>query len=418
MPGSRPFIGITFLCLIAAAVSIAADEQRNSDPGRPGDDRVIGALEHVGAFTEDDLRAPTSVAVSPDGKFLYVSAFQSASHIVFRQDATTGDLEHVQTIVDPALLLGATALRLSPDGEMAAAAAFQSSAVVLYGRDSATGKLTKLDSKTDDDLQERSLGFAIDAIFSPDGRFVYVLNALGAVVPFEIIGKGQNRQLSLKTPLVSRDLRNVRSLAFHRSGETAFATGAQADTLVVLGRDAESGELTIRQVVRDGEGTIEGLDGAFGVAVSPDGKFVYSISGRFDGDTAVGTYRIEAPLGTLAPVQEIIRNPSDPDDPLRNFEGGNEIAVSPDGRNVYVVATRSGAVATFSREASNGKLTLLGVFHDEEAVAGAAGVAISPNGRFVYVAAESSDAVSVFRRHTAAEQSDLRERAPEERENQ
>ena len=318
--------------------------------------------------------------------------------MVFRQDAETGNLEPIQTVVDPLLLRGATALRLSPDGELAATAAFQSRAIVLYGRDPETGKLSKLDSKTDEDLEKPWLGFAVDAIFSPDTKFVYVVNSMGVVVPFQILGDGQNRQLSLKTPLVSKALANSRGFAIHPSGETAFAASAEADTLVVLSRDAESGELKIRQVLRDGEGPVEGLEGAFGVTVSPDGKFVYSISGRFNGDTAVGVYRAQEPLGTLAPVQEIIRNPSDPDDPLENFDGGNEITVSRDGRNVYAVASKAGAVAMFSRDPSAGKLTLLGVLHDQGAVAGAAGIALSPDGRFVYVAAEFDDAVSVFRR--------------------
>lgn len=402
MPRPRATITAVFLCGTAACLLTAGEEERASDAPPPGSRKqTVGTLELVGVFARNDLRAPTSVAISPDGKFLYVSGYQSATHLVFRQDARSGNLEHVQTVADPVLLRGATALRLSPDGELAAAAAFQSSAVVLYQRNPGSGKLTVLDSKTDKDLQKRWLGFAVDALFSPDGRFVYVVNSMGALVPFEITGEGRERRLSLKTPLVSRDLANMRGLALHPSGETVVAASAEADTLVVLSRDKDSGELKVRQVLRDGEGSVEGLEGAFGVAVSPDGKFVYSVSGRFSGDTAIGTYRLQEPLGTLTPVQEIIRDAAGPDDPLRNFEGGNEITVSPDGRNVYAVASRAGAVAAFSRDPGTGKVALLEVVHDQGAVSGAAGVAVSPDGRFVYVASEFDDAISVFRRQTS-----------------
>src|SRR5262245_35946233 len=162
-----------------------ADEKKGQAEGFGDPTKVTdGTPALVEVNQREDLDAPTSVVVSPDGKFLYASAWKSASHVVFKRDAGSGKLTHVQTVQDATLLDGATDLRLSRDGTLAAAAAFRSQSVVLYRRDLASGKLTQIDSKRQTDPGLDGLGFAIGAEFAPDGRFLYVLDSNGAVTAF------------------------------------------------------------------------------------------------------------------------------------------------------------------------------------------------------------------------------------------
>jgi DNA-binding beta-propeller fold protein YncE len=85
----------------------------------------------------------------------------------------------------------------------------------------------------------------------------------------------------------------------------------------------------------------------------------------------------------------------------RALQGGAGIAVSPDGRNVYVAASRPARVAAFAVDSRRGSLTQLsgdsgcatvtgsqGRCARGTALAGARGVAVSGDGRWVYVAAE------------------------------
>jgi 6-phosphogluconolactonase (cycloisomerase 2 family) len=360
-----------------------------------------GRLSHVATVARDDLGAVTSVEVSPDGKFLYASAWRSATHVVFRRDATTGKLEHLQTVEDRERLDGATALRLAKESDLAAAASFRSKCVVLYRRDKMSGELTRLDAKYEGIDGTSGLEFPIDASFSPDDRFIQVLDSSGGVTVFRVAGKGDERKLEFIEAFRSDDLQGVRGLAYSPEGSHVFAMAGMAGAMVVLKRDKMSGKLEIGQVVRDGEGEVKGLAGAFGVAVDPSGEHVYTVSGRFGGDESLGAFEFDAASGKLTLIEELAAGPA-ADAALPGFIGGNEIEVSSDGRNVYAVATVAGALAALLREPKSGKLVALGVTSGE-AVAGAAGIGLSPDGKFVYVAAEEANAVSIYQRDIPAE---------------
>ena len=127
----------------------------------------------------------------------------------------------------------------------------------------------------------------------------------------------------------------------------------------------------------------------------PDGKHVYVSSGRFQGDNAVAAYRLDA-KGHLELLQEFQNGEGE----FAGFEGGNDLAISPDGLNVYAAGTRSGSVACFRRDPETGKLTILETIADggEAAEFSATGVCVSRDGKFVYVPTEDKKAISVFKR--------------------
>ncbi len=92
----------------------------------------------------------------------------------------------------------------------------------------------------------------------------------------------------------------------------------------------------------------------------------------------------------------------------------NAIALSLDGRSVYVAATTSDAVAVFDRDPATGTLTQKagtaacvsedgngGMCRDGVALNGPQGVAVSADGLTVYVASTASDAVAVLGRNRA-----------------
>ncbi len=96
--------------------------------------------------------------------------------------------------------------------------------------------------------------------------------------------------------------------------------------------------------------------------------------------------------------------PSTPTDPCTSAPGLNNVsvvAVSGDGSSVYAIG--SGSAAIFSRDTATGKLTETSCAAEEDSrctslpsLQGVSGAAVSPDGREVYVVAAKSDAVMVF----------------------
>ncbi len=358
-----------------------------------------GRLTLVETVVRDDLDSVVKAVISPDGRYLYAASFRQSKILTFARDSKTGKLTLKQTMSDPENLGGVTGFALSPDGHLAVAAAFGSRTAVLYLRDPGNGLLGRMDIARDGEGGVR-LDFPVEAAFSPDSNGVCVLddsgvgeNIEGAVVSFRVEDG--------KLVIVGTDSGKAgcyaggRGLAFHPDGKTLLVACNRAGTLIVADRDPAAGWTKVRQVVKDEKGNVHGLAGAMGVVINRDGRFVYVNSGRFQGDNAVSVFRMSTD-GRLSPIQEIF----DGRGMLQGFEGGNHLGITPDGLNVYAVASRSGTIACFHRDADSGKLTLVETIPDGAPGIGlgAAGASISPDGHFVYVPAEDKKAISIFRR--------------------
>jgi 6-phosphogluconolactonase (cycloisomerase 2 family) len=379
----------TFLWLGVLAISggwlLGAQEQSSKPAGR---------LKFETAVKREDLQGVNSVEVSADGRYLYATPWQRGAVVVFRREARDGRLKHVQTLAD-ARLAGDTGVAFSPSGQYAVAACFNAKTTVLMNCDTNSGELKILHAVRQGEDEVTGLDFPIDAAFSPDGRFVYVLDGIeGGIAIFKV---GQNK-LEWQKYYKGKDgcLAGARGAALSPDGKLMYVAGARANALSVLERDAEKGGLRVKQVLRDEEDGVEGLAGVFGVTCSPDGECIYTTSGRFEGDSAVSVFR-RGSDGTLKLVQELIAER----DELPGFVGGNRLTLSPDAQQLYVVASRSGAVACFERDAKTGRIKVQEIFRgggDKGITSGAAGVAISPDGKYVYVAAEGDATISIYSR--------------------
>lgn len=354
-------------------------------------------LRHVGQVQRDDLKGCCTLASSSDGKFQYAAAYPTNTIVVFGRDAASGALSHVQSLTDEEKLGGVVCVRLSPSGKRALAVSFRSKTVTLLNRDPATGMLSVAHAAGPEIAPGVSLTFPIDGVFSPDEKHVYAVDDRnGAVVAFAIEGD----RLAWLQFSQGRDgcFEGARTLAMRPDGKTLLVGGTRAGVLAVLDRDAATGRLEVRQVLRDGENKITSLAGIHGVCTTGDGKFVYTTSGRFQGDQAVAAFRF-GDDGKLTPVREFICDQSD----LVNFQGGNNVLVSGDGQSVFACGTVSRSLACFRRDPASGDLAFVTTIRDDAQTGlgpgpGPADVDVSVDGRFVYVTLEEDGAISIFER--------------------
>jgi 6-phosphogluconolactonase (cycloisomerase 2 family) len=91
------------------------------------------------------------------------------------------------------------------------------------------------------------------------------------------------------------------------------------------------------------------------------------------------------------------------DDGVDGLYGVFWVTISPDGRRLYAASTLGHSVAAFERDPKSGALTFLEKQRGtptRECLAFARSVAVSPDGRNVYVAGASSNAIVAYRAGT------------------
>ena len=87
---------------------------------------------------------------------------------------------------------------------------------------------------------------------------------------------------------------------------------------------------------------------------------------------------------------------------LGQFEGGNKVVLSPDGRYLYATANLSSAIVLFQRDVVTGKLTRLETIPTPDLMSAPGPMRVSPDGKFIYVGLQDADGLLILNR--AAEQ--------------
>lgn len=211
-------------------------------------------------------------------------------------------------------------------------------------------------------------------------RSLYVTNSRSGTLTIFTIGRS-GALTPVGEPVPTGAL--PRGTVFTPEGRTAYVVNSGANQVSVY-RVGEHGQLTqLSPPAATGEFP-------FAIAIAPNGRSLYvSNFGTPDArDGTVSAFAVERD-GTLTPLGGPL--PS-------GAERAKGVAVTPDGRFLYVSHgmpsdTEPGAVTTFALQ-EDGTLRRTGA-----AVTigrSGAGVAVSPNGRFLYVACQGSDEVFGF----------------------
>ena len=248
---------------------------------------------------------------------------------------------------------------MSPDGAHVYATGGIDGAVVVFARDAATGKLTFVEAQIDGEDGVDGLEFARKVTLSPDGAHVYVSgggdNAIAVFERNATTGKLSFVEAYFGGVVGPEEL-GVWSVSVSPDGRHVYVTALEHSAVSVFARDGASGALTLVEVLRDGVGGVDGIDGAWGLGVSPDGTQVY-VTGALD--EAVAVFERDAATGRLSFLEAQVSGVGG----VSHLKSANAVAVSPDNARVYVSAWQSNAITVFAREGVNS--TLLDADGDE-----------------------------------------------------
>lgn len=280
-------------------------------------------------------------------------------------------------------LHGAFGVAVSKDGRNAYVAAIDGNTLAVLARDKATGGLHEIGCVSYDGSGGRcaespTVFRPISVTVSPDGRNVYVASYQrdpASVASITVFAReprtGMLAQLPGTQGCVTEDgnggactdgvaLRGTTSITASNDGKHVYVASYESRAIAVFARNRDTGALT----------QLAGLGGC----VSEDGT---------GGACADGV---------------ALRGPS-------------QVLVTKDGRRLYVASYSSGAVAAFARDKTTGALTQLpgtqacisddgtgGLCTDGDALSSASALAITPDGKHVYVVSPATAEVAVLAR--------------------
>jgi DNA-binding beta-propeller fold protein YncE len=395
--------------------------------------------------TASGLDAVTNIAVSRDGTSAYATSAGDDAVVGFHRDTTTGELTPIGCVApdtssecsqDTTGLDYPSSVAVSPDGKSVyVGSAGLDSALVIFDRNPATGELTPAGCIGDDDFNPNGCGQTAkeiggsltpgveDVVVSSDNKSVYVVSGESGIVHFRrdtttgaltpqdcVADVGRNDDDCATT---AKGLYVPRGVAVSRDGGSVYVTTQEDQSIVRFDRNTTSGSLTPKGCIGDrghnpahcGQ-TAKGLFRSYDVAVSRDGGSVYVAAGL-----AVTRFNRKA-TGALKPrgcIGDAGQNFDGCPRTTKGLQGGFGIAVAPDGTSVYAVAEEDNSVVRFNRNKATGALTPKGCIGDADSnpascpktAAGlnvAEKVAVSPDDASVYAAGGGDNAIVEFKR--------------------
>ncbi|HTT94759.1 MAG TPA: hypothetical protein VMF55_08800 [Solirubrobacterales bacterium] len=354
-----------------------------------------------------------AIAVSPDGRNVYVAASGADAIAVFDRNPVTGALTQprgrrgcVAAVVGTAKgescgvaigLIGPNSVQVSPDGRTVYATSRTGSSITTFHRNGKTGALTQLPPGASGCISGQAipgctLGRALKwpdvVVVSPDGGNVYVGDFAGSgVISFSRArGSGALTQLAGTAGCITeagaegcaKGLRmdHVEGMAINSRGSTVYAAAPFSNAIDILQRDRSTGALT---QAGDGNGciTVEAEEapvctrgyqfaGVNALVVSPKGGNVYATSLT---SNSVTMFRPTEGGGLAQPARPqeegVPAGLGDPEGCLvylrspgcsfgRAMSVPEGLALSPTGTNLYVSAFLSGAIDVLDRDGETG----------------------------------------------------------------
>jgi DNA-binding beta-propeller fold protein YncE len=406
------------------------------------------ALEGPGPFM-----GSRAIALSPDGKNVYVASSKSDAIAIFSRNRKTGALNQpagsngciaakgAGGCAKATGLDGPNSVAVSANGRNVYATSRASNAITTFLRSPKTGALRQLPPGSAGCISGVavpgcSLGRALlgpdVVVISPDGKNVYAGSFFGnAVATFTRNAKtgvltqpagaaGCIAETASSGCATGIALGAIEGLAVSRDGKNVFAGSALSNALAVLVRNPETGALS---QATDGSGCIVDaplagcttgyeISGANAVATSPGNDVVYvtsllsnSVTTFAPTTAAAGLAQKEGPAGCLVWLRAVGCSFG------RALSAPEGLAVSPDGSNVYAAAFAGGAIDVLDRNRESGsvaqKANAAGCLAPKSvpgctrarALRGVSSIALSPDGRNLYSTSFGSNAVDIFRRN-------------------
>ncbi|MFL2914388.1 MAG: BspA family leucine-rich repeat surface protein [Opitutales bacterium] len=226
--------------------------------------------------------------------------------------------------------------------------------------------------------------------FSDDSVSLYERNATTGELSFKSLLKdGVNGVNGLDGP---------RNMVLSADGEFAFVAGGEDDSISWYDRNTSTGTLSYLGILEDGVGGVDGLNGPHNIVLSKDSRHAY-VTGW--SDNAVSWYEVNSTSGALTFLGSL----KDGVNGLDGLSSVYDVALSPNDQHVYLTSAGDDAVSWYDRNTDTGDLTFVGILKDQasgvDGLDGARSIALTSDGKFAYLAAATESSLGWFERNAS-----------------
>jgi 6-phosphogluconolactonase (cycloisomerase 2 family) len=340
----------------------------------------LSSVAQDGCGAARALEGASSIVVSPDNLHVYVASATAGAVTSFARQpngslvgvaGVAGCISTTQVTGCSAAtsLGGADALAISPDGRFVYVAGGTADSLLTFSRDAATGRLTQLAGTTGCFRNGRADCAPVTGLDGPaaivipaDGASLYVASTAGTLTAFQRDATtGVLTQLPPGAGCLSDGdvtgctavggLARTSAVALTPDGRTLIAAGTDDDAVVSFRRDPASGALTRASCVSASAATAGCtpsalLGGPRGLVVKSNGLTVWVAASRAD---SIVTLQIDPATGVLTPSAGpggcLRRLASSDCRAARALDDPRGLAASADGAHVYAVSAQSDGIA-------------------------------------------------------------------------
>lgn len=342
--------------------SVNLFKRRLSNVGVQDDDG--GHLSFVARWTNGaggitGMLKPDRVLISPDGNSLFVSSVQGNSLAVFRRDPVTGLLTFARSFnsSDNPGLSGARGMAMNRGGTHLYVAGSFASAIAVFSHDpNNANRLVSSDTVVGGQGGVTGLNGIRDLVVAGDDSHAQLIGVADAAHSVVVFDRQADGQLDFVQSLVLGGSQRPMALALSpdiNGSDNAHVYVAEQNnnSLIVLQRildnsDPQFGRIRVLSTLVAGGDAPASMSGPRSVAVSPNGKRVY-VAAQF-GSSLVAFDRYDTASSNLYGQLNLAEVRTQDIDSVDGISAPYAVSVSGDSRNVYVAGFDSDAVASFS----------------------------------------------------------------------
>ena len=302
-----------------------------------------------------DNENPSYLAISPNGQNLYaVSEIEDYNHmdsgsVTAYKIKDDGELEKINQ--EATLGKHPAHVTVSPDGKTVVAANYTSGSLSIYdveegGALGNAGQLIQHTGHGPDSVRQEG-PHAHSSLFTADGKFLVSADLGTDKVDFYEYSADSNAYVHAKQGFVQMNPGfGPRHFDFSPDGRFIYVMNEMGSAVTVLQKD--SGEYRIIQTLSSIPSDFKGENTGADIHLSKDGRFVYC-SNR--GHNSIAVFSRNPENGKIEMIQDIPVEGNWP----RNF------AIGPEGNFLLVANQKSNNITLFSIDKESGKLSFTGV---------------------------------------------------------